>query len=427
MNQATLLFFLVIISLAFALENNEIENDGLVTEQKHSLPPPRHFNNSILIPCQPANNKTACWSKIYKKYDDRYNHTHYFINQTVAVCWNTTKTYDVTPQNKSTPSVTRKTTLIVPTCSKTVVAVPINRRVIKAISKAIRKSKSISKSISKSKSKARSKSRSKAISRSRANASRYKASASTSISAEPAKPSIMNTNAATIAVVPVPISASQTEIGHISDTNTVVASETKADDSSVVETAEADAESDTDAQTDSDTETESDTDVDADTDADEDTESDDNTDTDQDAEITPVNATATDTAIATATSNDVRISPTDNSDIYANSDAAADNDISNKALGIGLGVGIGCIAALGLAGLVVFNRRKKQQQLEDDAQSVPTRWRPQSFMGVVATVVSKLPRSPSQRSKASTDMLGVAIGHGQGAVETSPSANSRQY
>ncbi|KAI8982569.1 hypothetical protein BDB01DRAFT_793220 [Pilobolus umbonatus] len=83
------------------------------------------------------------------------------------------------------------------------------------------------------------------------------------------------------------------------------------------------------------------------------------------------------------------------------------NNISNKALGIGLGVGVGCIAALGLAGLLVHNR-KKQQEYVDDPNDVSTRWRPQSFMGVVATVVSKLPRSPSQRSRASSHMLANA-------------------
>ena len=108
--------------------------------------------------------------------------------------------------------------------------------------------------------------------------------------------------------------------------------------------------------------------------------------------------------------------------IVFSNDPSIPNDVSNKALGIGLGVGIGCLALLGLAGLLVLHRRKTQQQiaLEETSNSVPTRWRPSSFMGVVAAVVSKLPRSPSQRSKASADMLN-AVGHGEGAVET------RQY
>jgi F0F1-type ATP synthase membrane subunit c/vacuolar-type H+-ATPase subunit K len=140
----------------------------------------------------------------------------------------------------------------------------------------------------------------------------------------------------------------------------------------------------------------------------------------------------------TSSNNDpVFAAPTNNdpNDLYTNIDAAAGNDISNKALGIGLGVGIGCIAALGLAGLLIHNRKRQQQaplNEEAAATAVPTRWRPQSFMGVVASVVSKLPRSPSQRSKASTDMLagaavpgtGVAIGHGEGAVEEQ---QRRQY
>lgn len=117
--------------------------------------------------------------------------------------------------------------------------------------------------------------------------------------------------------------------------------------------------------------------------------------------------------------------PPDN--VFNDNDASVSGDISNKALGIGLGVGIGCIAALGLAGLFVHNRKKRQEHIALDDSSgaqVPTRWRPQSFMGVVASVVSRLPRSPSQRSKASADMLsgGVAVGHGDGAVES-----PRQY
>lgn len=169
-----------------------------------------------------------------------------------------------------------------------------------------------------------------------------------------------------------------------------------------------------------------------------DTETDTNADTETDsAEDDPTtteseSATMTNTATAATTpsSNDASGTSPNNDDIYANSDAAAANDISNKALGIGLGVGIGCIAALGLAGLVVFNRKRRQERLnEEDSETVPTRWRPQSFMGVVASVVSKLPRSPSQRSKASTDMLGVAVGHGQGATEmpSSSSSGARQY
>ncbi|CAO3621334.1 unnamed protein product [Cunninghamella echinulata] len=92
-------------------------------------------------------------------------------------------------------------------------------------------------------------------------------------------------------------------------------------------------------------------------------------------------------------------------------------DVGNNAddkrnLGIGLGVGIGCIAAIALAGLLIYNHRHKNGQSSsrsfnslgnnnsDDA--VNTRWRTQSFMGVVAAVVAKLPRSASLRSKSSS-------------------------
>lgn len=148
-----------------------------------------------------------------------------------------------------------------------------------------------------------------------------------------------------------------------------------------------------------------------------------NASTATDEEVNDITTTATEeipttpsetTPIPTSSNNDsVPASPSnsnDPNDLYAHVDTAAGNDSSNKALGIGLGVGIGCIAALGLAGLLIHNRKKKQQlqgPLNDEAAAtVPTRWRPQSFMGVVAAVVNKLPRSPSQRSKASTDMLG---------------------
>jgi hypothetical protein len=95
--------------------------------------------------------------------------------------------------------------------------------------------------------------------------------------------------------------------------------------------------------------------------------------------------------------------------------------VSNKALGIGLGVGIGCLAALGLAGLIVHNRRKQARESLDP--NVTTHWGRQSFMGAVAAVVAKLPRTPSQRSHASSN--GIAVGHGEGATEIPPLA--RQY
>ncbi|KAI7870667.1 hypothetical protein BDF14DRAFT_1741162 [Spinellus fusiger] len=85
---------------------------------------------------------------------------------------------------------------------------------------------------------------------------------------------------------------------------------------------------------------------------------------------------------------------------------------SNKILGLGLGLGIGGIAAIGLAGLLVHNHRKKANGADEgviDSNSpemnVRTRWRPQSFMGVVASAVARLPRSPSTRSNTSRGMI----------------------
>ncbi|KAI8970379.1 hypothetical protein BDF20DRAFT_890940 [Mycotypha africana] len=97
----------------------------------------------------------------------------------------------------------------------------------------------------------------------------------------------------------------------------------------------------------------------------------------------------------------------DNNTVKNDPNSPGENDVNHRALGIGLGVGIGCVAALGLAGMLVYNNRRRrlqQQSLGDyqQQQQVSTRWRPQSFMNVVASVVAKLPRSPSLRSKAST-------------------------
>ncbi|KAG0190871.1 hypothetical protein DFQ28_001419 [Apophysomyces sp. BC1034] len=118
-----------------------------------------------------------------------------------------------------------------------------------------------------------------------------------------------------------------------------------------------------------------------------------------------------------------------------NETQAVSGNMSNKTLGIGLGLGIGCVAAVGLAGLLVHNRRKHQDQLAssrslagEEDPNVSTRWRPQSFMGVVASVVAKLPRSPSLRSNVSggrngnghvrASTAGMAIGTGEGALES---------
>jgi hypothetical protein len=97
---------------------------------------------------------------------------------------------------------------------------------------------------------------------------------------------------------------------------------------------------------------------------------------------------------------------------------AVNNNVPNKALGIGLGVGVGCIAALGLVGLLFHSKKKKQDDEQQPSGKQYTRWRPQSFMGVVASVVSKLPRSPSQRSKASSS--GRAIDSSTSAPSLTP-------
>ncbi|KAI7882123.1 uncharacterized protein EV154DRAFT_523147 [Mucor mucedo] len=88
-------------------------------------------------------------------------------------------------------------------------------------------------------------------------------------------------------------------------------------------------------------------------------------------------------------------------------------------LAIGLGVGFGCLAILGLVVLFLQNYKKKQRishHSPTDATSnffsaekpssltssndISTRWRPNSFLGVVASVVARLPASRSSGSVA---------------------------
>ncbi|SAM01225.1 hypothetical protein [Absidia glauca] len=115
-------------------------------------------------------------------------------------------------------------------------------------------------------------------------------------------------------------------------------------------------------------------------------------------------------------------SGSDPNDTYIETQAVKNDGSTNTSLGLGLGLGVGCVAAVGLAGLLVHNRRRGQEQDRTVAESSDQlRWRPQSFMGVVASVVAKLPRSPSQRSQMNT---GMAIGSGLGAVEL---ASSQSY
>ncbi|KAI7905081.1 uncharacterized protein BX663DRAFT_501647 [Cokeromyces recurvatus] len=148
------------------------------------------------------------------------------------------------------------------------------------------------------------------------------------------------------------------------------------------------------------------------------------------------NLVSTTTTIATAASTTTSFTNHNSTSVIATfpEERATNKVNNNKELGIGLGVGIGCIAALGLVSLLFIHKRKKQQKEpmnnEREISSISTRWQPQNFMGVVASVVSKLPRTPSQSSKASTNnnvdikspkSIGIAIGHGEGAVEIDPS------
>lgn len=93
--------------------------------------------------------------------------------------------------------------------------------------------------------------------------------------------------------------------------------------------------------------------------------------------------------------------PNDNKNTPKNSVGTV---VPGNALGIGLGVGIGSIAAMGLLGLLFLYRKKNQDILpSSNNNELNTKWRPHSFMNVVASVVAKLPRSPSQKSKSSAN------------------------
>ncbi|KAI9281462.1 hypothetical protein BY458DRAFT_574788 [Sporodiniella umbellata] len=94
-------------------------------------------------------------------------------------------------------------------------------------------------------------------------------------------------------------------------------------------------------------------------------------------------------------------SQTSDPSIFGGNELSVSNSVSNKALGIGLGVGIGCVAALGLAGLLFHNKRRRLQESMVENSDIGTRWSPQNFRDVVASTVSNLPRSPSQRSRTS--------------------------
>ncbi|KAG0169499.1 hypothetical protein DFQ30_003557 [Apophysomyces sp. BC1015] len=66
---------------------------------------------------------------------------------------------------------------------------------------------------------------------------------------------------------------------------------------------------------------------------------------------------------------------------------------TSSAAGVSVGLAAGCIAAVGLAGMVVHRRRQPENyENQGDLEAPMTHWRPQSFMVAVSGAVSKLPK-----------------------------------
>jgi hypothetical protein len=62
---------------------------------------------------------------------------------------------------------------------------------------------------------------------------------------------------------------------------------------------------------------------------------------------------------------------------------------ANKIIGIVVGLGCVVIGAAGLAGIIIIRKREKARQIVLDDPDVQTRWRPQSFLAVVTTAVTR--------------------------------------
>lgn len=95
----------------------------------------------------------------------------------------------------------------------------------------------------------------------------------------------------------------------------------------------------------------------------------------------------------------------------------SDAEPQSKVIGVSVGAVVGCIAAVGLAGMFIYKRRERtthDQDVEDMNQTseVNTRWRTQSFMAVVAGAVAKLPK----RSNSTASNNGDSGGGGGGVL-----------
>ena len=84
---------------------------------------------------------------------------------------------------------------------------------------------------------------------------------------------------------------------------------------------------------------------------------------------------------------------------------AVAGQVDDQTLAIGLGVGIGAAALLGLLVFIAYYQYKRRSQPPlalPGGERISTHWRSQSFLAAITAVVTNLPRTPSQRSKASS-------------------------
>lgn len=89
--------------------------------------------------------------------------------------------------------------------------------------------------------------------------------------------------------------------------------------------------------------------------------------------------------------------------------------VSNKTIGISVGAAVGCIAAVGLAGMMVYKRQTRRRfedsigggnHMDDPPQ---THWRPTSFMAAVTSVVARLPRDRSSSSSRGSGGFAASV------------------
>lgn len=156
-----------------------------------------------------------------------------------------------------------------------------------------------------------------------------------------------------------------------------------------------------------------------------------------DAAVAPEEATPTPDSDASAEPSAVPTSPVDSapsglSDPNAvpsssSNSVSVDNiptggpvnaNVSNKTIGITVGAAIGCVAAVGLAGMMVY-KRKTRQRFDDSIgagnidgsmdESAQTHWRPTSFMAAVTSVVARLPRDRNSSSSRGSGGFAASV------------------